>query len=138
DKGGNVVAGLSTAGYLAVGVPGSVMGLETARTKYGTRPREALMAAAIRYARDGFTLEQGDVLTLNSGAGKLRKDKAAAAIFTRSDGKPFAAGDLLKQPDLATSLESISRDGPEAFYKGAIADAIVKASSDSGGILAKA
>ena len=138
DKDGNVVEGLSTAGYLAVGVPGSVMGLETARTKYGTKPREELMAAAIRYARDGFTLEQGDVLTLNNGAGKLRKDEAAAAIFTRSDGKPFAAGDLLKQPDLAASLESISKDGPDAFYKGAIADAIVKASTDKGGILAKA
>jgi len=138
DKSGNVVKGLSTVGYLAVGVPGSVMGLETAREKYGTKPREELMAAAIRLAKDGFTLEQGDVLTLNSGAKKLGKDKAAAAIFIKTDGKPFAVGDQLKQPELAASLAGISKDGPDAFYKGAIADAIVKASTAKGGILAKA
>ncbi|CAN7293618.1 gamma-glutamyltransferase [Rhizobium sp. LjRoot254] len=138
DKDGNVVKGLSTAGYLAVGVPGSVMGLETARVKYGTRPREELMVTAIRLAKDGFTLQQGDVVTLNSGAKKLGKDKAAAAIFMKADGKPFAVGDQLKQPELAVSLESISKDGPDAFYKGAIADAIVKASTAKGGILARA
>jgi gamma-glutamyltranspeptidase/glutathione hydrolase len=138
DKDGNVVKGLSTLGYFAVGVPGSVMGLETARVKYGTKPREELMAAAIRLAKDGFTLQQGDVITLNSGAKKLSKDQAAAAIFMKTDGKPFAAGDQLKQSELAASLESISKDGPDAFYKGAITDAIVKASTAKGGILAKA
>jgi gamma-glutamyltranspeptidase/glutathione hydrolase len=138
DKDGNVVKGLSTAGYLAVGVPGSVMGLETARVKYGTKPREELMAAAIRFAKDGFKLEQGDVLTLNSGAKKLGKDKVAAAIFVKTDSTRFAVGDELRQPELATSLESISKDGPDVFYKGAIADAIVKASTAKGGILAKA
>src|SRR5262245_18383809 len=103
------------------------MGLETARTKFGTKSREELMATAIRLARDGFVLEQGDVLTLNGGAKKLVKDPAAAAIFTKADKKSLAAGDLLKQPELATSLESISKDGSDAFYKGRIADLIVKA-----------
>ena len=60
DDKGNPVEGLSTEGYLAVGVPGSVMGFETARTKYGTLSREKLMAPAIRLASEGFKLEQGD------------------------------------------------------------------------------
>jgi gamma-glutamyltranspeptidase/glutathione hydrolase len=57
DASGNVVKGLSTHGYLAVGVPGSVAGLEMARAKYGSMPRAALMAPAIRLAERGFTLD---------------------------------------------------------------------------------
>jgi gamma-glutamyltranspeptidase/glutathione hydrolase len=137
DAKGDVVKGLSTDTGLAIGVPGTVMGLESARVRFGTRSRRDLMVAAIRYARDGFRLEQGDVATLASGAVKLSKDKAAAAIFLKSGATPYKAGDLLKQPDLARSLEAIAKDGPDAFYKGAIADAIVKTSTAKAGILAK-
>jgi len=137
DAQGNVVDGLSTAGYLAVGVPGSVMGFETALTRFGTMQRAAVLAPAVRLARDGFVLEDGDVATLTGGMKKLAKDPAAARIFLK-DGKPFAEGDVLKQADLADSLMLIMENGPEAFYKGAIADKIVKASTDKGGILAKA
>ncbi len=138
DGNGEIVKGASTAGYLAVGVPGSVMGLETAREKYGTLSREELLAPAIRFARDGFVLDQGDVASLQNGAKKLSKDKAAAAIFLKPDGKTFSIGETLVQPELAASLSSISEKGPDAFYKGAIADDIVKASAATGGILAKA
>jgi gamma-glutamyltranspeptidase/glutathione hydrolase len=138
DAGGNVVPGLSTAGYLAVGVPGSVMGFETALTRFGTMARSELMAPAIRLARDGFVLEDGDVATLTGGMKKLSKDPAAAAIFLKDGTTPFAEGDKLIQMDLADSLSLISQDGPDAFYKGVIADKIVKASTDKKGILAKA
>jgi gamma-glutamyltranspeptidase/glutathione hydrolase len=138
DKSGNVVKGLSLDTMLAVGVPGSVMGLETAREKYGTKSRQELMATAIRYAREGFKLEQGDVASLDGGATRLAKDKAAAAIFLKPDGKPYQVGDVLKQPDLAKSLEAIAKDGPDAFYKGWIADDIVKTSEAQHGLLAGA
>lgn len=138
DDKGEIVKGASTAGYLAVGVPGSVMGFETAREKYGTLSREDLLAPAIRFAKDGFVLDQGDVASLQNGAKKLSKDKAAAAIFLKPDGKTFSIGEKLVQPELAASLTSISEKGPDAFYKGAIADDIVKASAATGGILAKA
>ncbi|MFT2214472.1 gamma-glutamyltransferase [Rhizobium giardinii] len=138
DDKGEIVKGASTDSYLAVGVPGSVMGLETARERYGTLPRAALLAPAIRFAKDGFVLEQGDVASLANGAKKLSKDKAAAAIFLKPDGKTLAIGDKLVQSDLAASLTSISEKGPDAFYKGAIADDIVNASAAAGGILAKA
>src|SRR5882762_9340007 len=61
DPGGNVVPDLSTRGYLAVAVPGTVSGLEYLRTKYGTLPRAQLIAPAIKLASEGFVLDQGDV-----------------------------------------------------------------------------
>ncbi|WP_276122232.1 gamma-glutamyltransferase [Pararhizobium qamdonense] len=137
DSKGEIVKGASTAGYLAVGVPGSVLGLETAREKYGTLSRQELLAPAIRFAKDGFVLDQGDVASLQNGAKKLSMDKAAAAIFLKPDGKTFSIGDTLVQAELAASLASISEKGPDAFYKGAIAGDIVKASAATGGILAK-
>jgi gamma-glutamyltranspeptidase/glutathione hydrolase len=138
DDKGNVVKGASTDGYLAVGVPGSVMGLETAREKYGTKSRAELMAPAIRYAKEGFTLNQADAAELNEGKAWLSRDPAAKAIFVKQDGASFATGDRLAQPELGTVLSNISEQGPDAFYKGAPADAIAKASQEKGGVLAKA
>ncbi|MER9303742.1 gamma-glutamyltransferase [Mesorhizobium sp. M0293] len=137
DKDGNPVKGASLDGYLAVGVPGSVAGFEMAREKYGTLSRQDLMAPAIGYAKDGFVLNQGDAASFAGSADRLAKDPAAAAIFLKPDGKPHGIGERLIQPDLAASLAAISEKGPDAFYKGAIADAIVKASGAKGGILAK-
>lgn len=138
DAAGNVVPGLSTASYLAIGVPGSVMGFERALTRFGTMSRADLMVPAIRLARQGFVLEDGDIATLAGGAKKLGKDPAAAAIFLKDGKQPFEEGDRLIQTDLADSLALISKDGPDAFYKGPIADKIVKASMANKGILAKA
>lgn len=138
DGKGDVIKGLSTDGYLAVGVPGPVMGFEVARSRYGTKPLAELIAPAIALAKDGFVLEEGDVSTFEGRAERLAKDPAAAAIFLKPDGKAFAAGEKLVQTDLAASLSSIAERGPDAFYKGAIADQIVKASSEKGGVLAKA
>ncbi|MDG4882828.1 gamma-glutamyltransferase [Mesorhizobium sp. WSM4884] len=137
DKDGKPIKGASLDGYLAVGVPGSVAGFEMARGKYGTLSRQDLMAPAIAYAKDGFVLNQGDAASLAGSAARLAKDPAAAAIFLKPDGKPYGIGERLTQPDLAASLSAISEKGPDAFYKGAIADAIVKASGAKGGILAK-
>ena len=111
DDKGNVVKGASTDGYLAVGVPGSVMGFETAREKYGTKSRQDLMAPAIRYAKEGFTLNQADAAELNEGQKWLTRDPATAAIFTKADGTPFATGDKLSQPDLANALSGVSDQG---------------------------
>ncbi|TPK84481.1 gamma-glutamyltransferase [Mesorhizobium sp. B2-4-17] len=137
DKDGNPVKGASLDGYLAVGVPGSVAGFEMARQKYGTLSRQDLMTPAINYARDGFILNQGDAASFAGSAERLAKDPAAAAIFLKPNGKPYGIGEKLVQPDLAASLSAISDKGPDAFYKGAIADAIVKASGARGGILTK-
>ncbi|QRM44253.1 gamma-glutamyltransferase [Rhizobium sp. BG4] len=136
DAKGDIVPRASLDGYLAVGVPGSVMGFETAREKYGTKSRADLLAPAIAFAKDGFTFEQGDAAILADSAKRLAKDEAAAKIFLK-DGKPLTAGEKLVQPELGTVLQAISEKGPEAFYKGEPAEAIVKASQSKGGILAK-
>lgn len=137
DKDGNVIKGASTHGYLAVGVPGSVSGMEYARAKYGTMPRTALLAPAIRYAQDGFVLDQGDVDLLWTATADFRKDPASAAIFLNA-GEPFQAGQKLVQKDLAQTLKAISDKGEDGFYKGAVGAAIVAASRAGGGIITQA
>ena len=134
DAAGNVIPALSTRGYLAVGIPGTVAGLELARAKYGTQPRAALMASAIRLARDGFVLDQGDASFLNEGATDFAKDAPSAAIFLNR-GKPWQKGDRLVQADLGRMLQLISTKGADAFYKGEIATRIVAASNANGGIM---
>lgn len=137
DDKGNLVKGLSTEGYLAVGVPGPVAGFEFARSSYGTRPLKELIDPAVKLAREGYVLQQGDADVFERAAERLAKDPAAAAIFLTPEGKPRAVGDRLVQTDLAASLSRIAEEGPDAFYTGAIADLIVKASAEKGGILSK-
>jgi gamma-glutamyltranspeptidase/glutathione hydrolase len=134
DASGNVISGASTHSWKSAGVPGSVAGLEYARVKYGTLSRATLMAPAITLARDGFTLTQGDATIFDLMSPYLAHDKDAAAIFL-PNGKPLAAGDTLRQPDLAKSLAQIGQDGPAALYTGSIGAAIVAASQQGGGIL---
>jgi gamma-glutamyltranspeptidase/glutathione hydrolase len=137
DKEGNVVPGLSTYGHLAVGVPGTVSGLETARSKYGTLNRTPLLAAAIKYAQEGFVLEQGDIDMLMTATDAFKKDPASAAIFL-SKGEPFKVGQKLVQKDLANTLRRIRSKGADGFYKGPIGAAIIASSWAGGGILMQA
>ncbi|EQD44925.1 Gamma-glutamyltranspeptidase, partial [mine drainage metagenome] len=131
---GDVVPGRSTKTFLSVGVPGTVMGLDAALHKYGTMTRQQVMAPAIRLARDGYVLEQGDVNILDTHVKEFAKHPNVAAIFL-NHGKPYVAGERLRQPQLARTLELISREGGGAFYHGPIARAVVAASRAHGGIL---
>lgn len=74
DKDGNVIKGASTKGHLAVGVPGTVSGMEYARRKYGTMKRADLIAPAVKFAENGFTLEQGDVDMLLTATKDFQED----------------------------------------------------------------
>ena len=134
---GNVVPGLSTKGHLAVGVPGSVSGLEMALARYGTMKRAALIAPAIKHAEDGFVLEQGDVDMLLAATADFAKDPATAAIFLKG-GQPYAVGDKLVQKDLAKTLRRIADEGTKGFYAGPVAQAIVASSQAGKGILTQA
>ena len=131
DKNGNPVAARSEKGWLAVGVPGTVLGLETARREYGTMSRAALMAPAIALARDGFVVKPGDAQILQY-LGPI--DANARTIFMPG-GRDVRAGDLFVQPQLAHTLELVAKDGPDAFYRGPIASAVVAESTAHGGIL---
>jgi len=140
DRRGNAVAGASTKGYLSVGVPGTVMGLERAREAFGTMSRVRLLSPAIELAAHGYRLDSGDAAIFAAAARAAKSPYTFAgqrnvrAIFMRNGRLP-AAGDLLMQPQLAATLRTISRDGEAAFYRGPIARAVVRASRANGGIL---
>ncbi len=134
DAHGKIVGNRSLNGYLAAGVPGTVMGLETARRKYGTLAREVLIAPAIKLAAEGFVLTRGDVDVLAEGTKDFRDQPNVAAIFL-NHGAPYAPGDRLTQKDLAATLRAISGGGAEAFYHGAIPAAVAAASRAHGGLL---
>ncbi|MVV46760.1 gamma-glutamyltransferase [Pseudomonas sp. PB120] len=138
DKEGNVVPDLSTRGHLAVGVPGTVSGMELALSKYGTKPRKEVIAPAIKLAEDGFELEQGDVDLLDYATDVFKKDiKDSGAIFL-SNGEPMQVGQKLVQKDLGKTLREISEKGADGFYKGWVADAIVTSSQANKGIITQA
>ena len=135
DAKGKVIPQLSTSGYLAVAIPGTVAGLDMALTQYGTMTRAKVMAPAIQLAEEGFILQQGDVDILNQGSKKFKAQPNIAAIFLKKGRDPYKVGDRLVQKNLAATLKLISHKGAEAFYQGAIADQIVQASREQGGIL---
>jgi gamma-glutamyltranspeptidase/glutathione hydrolase len=137
DKDGNVVKGLSTNGHLAVGVPGTVSGMELALNKYGTMKRAAVLAPAIKYAQDGFVLDQGDIDMFLTATEDFKKDPVSAAIFL-NNGEPFQVGQKIVQKDLAQTLKAISDQGEAGFYKGPVGAAIVASSQAGKGIITQA
>ncbi|WP_443694195.1 gamma-glutamyltransferase [Pseudomonas sp.] len=137
DKAGNVVEGLSAKGHLAVGVPGTVSGMELALSKYGTLKRAQVIAPAIKLAENGFALEQGDIELLHTATGEFEKDKDLRAIFLHN-GQPLQVGQKLVQKDLAKTLKEISAKGRDGFYKGWVAKALVDSSQAGKGIITQA
>ena len=137
DKDGNVVKGASTTGHLAVGVPGTVSGMEYALQKYGTMKRAAVLAPAVRYAKDGFVLDQGDIDMLATATEDFKRDPATAATFLNR-GEPFQIGQKIVQADLAKTLQAVADKGADGFYKGAVGAAIVASSQAGKGILTQA
>ena len=137
DAHGNVIPGASTRGHLAVGVPGTVSGMEFALAHYGTMKRAALIAPALRYAQHGFVLDQGDIDMFATATDAFRRDPASAAIFL-NQGAPFKVGQKIVQKDLARTLGLIIEKGEAGFYKGRVGTAIVASSRAGKGIITQA
>jgi len=136
DKKGNLVKGRSLWTYLAVGVPGSVMGLNAALEKYGTMSRAKVIEPAIKLARKGYVLKPGDVQIMHFAYKYCSPHPDCdKAWFHDSKGHFYKAGERLVQPTLAHTLELIKKDGDKAFYDGPIAKKIVADSKKRGGIL---
>jgi gamma-glutamyltranspeptidase/glutathione hydrolase len=131
DANGKVVPGLSTVGYKAIGVPGSVAGLAYAQKHWGNLPLAKVMAPAIKLARDGFPLAASDATDLESA--NLAKFPVSRRIFQR-DGNYYKAGELLRQPELARTLERIAKN-PDDFYHGLLAQELAAAIEKSGGLI---
>ncbi len=138
DAQGKLIPGASLYGYRAVGVPGTVLGLDTAQRRYGKLTRLQVMAPAIALARDGFVLTRADTDILDLGVQRFRLDAEAARIFLRPDGSPLQPGDRLVQTDLAATLQAIAEQGPDAFYRGRIPAAVEAASRAGDGVITAA
>ena len=135
DAHGNVIENLSIVGYKSVGVPGSVAGLVYAEKKYGKLSLEKVMAPAIKLARDGFPLAYEDARDLMTDE-YLSRFPESRRIFQR-DGKFYQPGEILKQPELARTLERIAKD-PDDFYHGALARELAAAIQKNGGLITAA
>ncbi|MGC2245958.1 MAG: gamma-glutamyltransferase [Terriglobales bacterium] len=135
DAQGNVVPDLSVIGYKAIGVPGSVAGLVYAEKKYGKLTLAQVIAPAIKLARDGFALAYEDVQEIKDDK-HLAEFADSRRIFQR-DGNFYQPGDVLKQPELARTLERIARN-PDDFYHGALARELAAAIQKGGGLVTAA
>lgn len=127
----------SLTGHLAAGVPGSVAGLAEAHRRYGRLPWAAVIAPAIRLARDGFVVDEFRSRSLSASADRLARFPASRAQFLPG-GKAPEAGATFRQPDLAATLQLLADSGPGPFYRGRIADLIVREMERGGGIISRA
>ena len=123
--------------HLAVGVPGTVAGLYLAWTEHGTLPWPALVAPAVRLAREGFAVSDALARSLAGVLPRMAAYPASVAQFSK-DGEPYRAGEVLRQPDLARTLERIAGQGPDGFYRGETAALIEQEMAANGGIMTRA
>jgi gamma-glutamyltranspeptidase / glutathione hydrolase len=122
--------------HLAVGVPGTVAGLHLAWTEQGRLPWRRLVDPAIALARDGFVVSHGLARSLEDILPEMQKYPASRAQFSK-DGAPYQPGDILRQPDLARSLERIAARGPAGFYEGETALLIETEMLANGGLITR-
>jgi gamma-glutamyltranspeptidase/glutathione hydrolase len=135
DEDGNVDQERARFSHLSAGVPGTVAGLWRAHRDYGKLPWKRVVEPAIRLARDGFEVTYDLAGLLASRKERLCRLEAACRYFYKPGGEPYGPGERLTQPDLANTLQVISEEGPDAFYKGAIADKIVAEMERGGGFV---
>ena len=134
-KDGKADSKLSTKGYLSIGVPGTVLGMDYALKKYGTMPLNSIMAPAIKLASEGFTLDSGELNILHSSTKNFKSQPNVASIFLKNGVEEYKSGDILIQKNLANTLNTISKHGAREFYHGEIAKKVVEASKRNNGIL---
>lgn len=138
DDDANIDASRLEAGYLAVGVPGTVRGLALAHARLGRLAWQRLVEPAARLAREGFPISAALATALNQEvAGPMRPFSGSLAAYGKPDGTPWRAGDRLVLPDMAETLAAIATDGPDAFYTGRIAGLIADAMADHGGLVTR-
>jgi gamma-glutamyltranspeptidase/glutathione hydrolase len=122
---------------LGIGIPGTPAGLALALEKYGSGQFSLaeLLQPAIDLAKNGVVVADDSADTLPDWHKRLARWPASAKIFSRSDGSSLREGDGLIQSDLAATLSAIASQGPRGFYQGPVAEKLVKAIEDAGGII---
>ena len=122
---------------LGVGIPGTPAGLAMALDKYGSGKftLAELLQPAIALARDGFPVTDDTADSLPESHPRLARWPGSAKIFSRPEGTPLREGDTLIQTDLAATLSAIAAQGPRGFYEGPVAEKLVKAIDEAGGMM---
>ena len=135
DEDGNVRDNSNHDSLLAVGVPGTVAGMELAHQRFGSLPWEDLLQPAIDLARDGIPISW--YLHESFKALKPYWDRypSSAKVFLREDGSFYQLGDTWRQPDLADTLKRIQKNGKDGFYRGETARLIADFMHKNGGII---
>jgi len=131
DVNGRVIENLSTVGYKAIAVPGSVAGLAYAQKHWGKLSLQQVMEPAIRLAREGFVLDYSGAMDLHDD--DLAKFRESRRIYQR-DGNFYQPGEVFKQPELARTLERIAKN-PDDFYHGDLARELAAAMQKGGGLI---
>jgi gamma-glutamyltranspeptidase/glutathione hydrolase len=121
--------------HASAGVPGTVAGLIHALEKYGTMPLNDVLAPSIRLAEEGFAVPWGLAFALAENRARFEKDPSSVKYFLHAEGRPYDAGEILKQTDLATTLKAIGAEGRKGFYEGPVADLIVAEMKRGGGLI---
>ncbi|HDZ5018207.1 TPA: gamma-glutamyltransferase [Campylobacter jejuni] len=137
DSKGEVIKDASTIGYLAAGVPGTVKGMSAMLDRYGTMKLKDLIAPAIKLAEKGFLISDRKEQTMLEAKDMFKKFPSSSKYFLKEDGSTYKSGDLFIQKDLAKTLKLIAKEGPDAFYKGKIADLIASDMVKNKGIITK-
>ncbi len=135
DKMGNQIKDKSLTGALAVGTPGLVAGIVSTHKKYGKLPLATVLKPAINLAQNGLTVYPALSVAMKAESKRLCKYKAAAKIFLKKGCKPYVAGEVLYQKDLAKTLRSIAKNSHDGFYRGYVANQIVKYQKKMGGLI---
>jgi len=137
EQNGNVIPGMSLETHAASGVPGSVHGLLTLFNDYGSGKisREEILSPAINLAKNGFRLSHVEAMSLNDEDGSKFSNDAAKDIFYPKSERLWKKGDRLIQKDLSRTLEQISKYGINGFYKGPIANLIIKEMNQGNGLI---
>ena len=122
---------------LAIGVPGTVAGLAIALDKYGSGKFSLadVVKPGLALAANGTEISDDIADTLPFFRKRIERWSSSTKVFSRADGTPLREGDVLIQRDLAATLTAIVEQGPRGFYEGPVAEKLVKAIADAGGIM---
>ena len=134
DSAGEYSSRIHHNSHIAVGVPGTVAGFHHAHERYGTAEWARLVEPAVRLARDGFAVPPGLARSLAGALSSFRRYPASIAAYSK-DGTPYAEGERFRQPDLARTLERITRDGHDGFYRGETARLLAAEMRRGGGLI---
>ena len=125
----------SNIGALVIGVPGSVRGFWEAHKRYGKLDWKTLVEPAIRLARDGYVVDDYLSRSIKGQEQVMREYTEFGRVYRKPDGSFYEPGDTMKLPDLAWTLEQISANGADGFYKGEVAKRLVAGIQAAGGII---